>query len=270
METDGLGIGESAEVLGVHPFTLLARAQMDELALVRDNAGEMRVPQEELIRLGEGHTGNHTTTESQRVPTDQELGVTRGLFRKGQRTYHVPGYTKSLSAAEIVAYRKAYAAIGGELELLTDLRQQLRNPNRVTPVGETFVEVPHEGRWNVRGTLLNLGRSDILLCERGDELAVIEKFQPNSTYARTRGTAEILLTGRDAQQLVREFKENAQLTLEFMASNLTAKAQRIIWNEQQAEHPAHVVAAISERCRNAVQETETQTQRQTAARGIRI
>jgi hypothetical protein len=70
------------------------------------------------------------------------------------------------------------------------------------------------------------------------------------------------------------FRANARLTLEFMASNLTAKAQRIVWEQFPDERPGHIVAAISERCRQAVGNQENIVnklgQKNSSNRGMRI
>ena len=140
---------------------------------------------------------------------------------------------------------------------------------------EKEIETPQLGRWLVRSRLLNLGRSEILLCQKADyDFAIIERFREDSAYAQANGGAEILLRGNRNRELTEEFKANAKLTLEFMASNLTAKAQKIAWEQFPDHNPGRIVAAISERCREAVANEETITQTQKAgervSRGIRM
>ena len=110
--------------------------------------------------------------------------------------------------------------------------------------------------------------------QRGDEFAVIEHLPEDSPYARANGKAQILMQGQDARQLKEDFKADANLTLEFMASNLTAKAQRIIWEQYPEQRSSDIVAAISERCRQAVANEETISQSQKidehVGRGISI
>jgi hypothetical protein len=76
------------------------------------------------------------------------------------------------------------------------------------------------------------------------------------------------------RQLIHDFKASAFHTLEFMASNLTAKAQKVVWEKFPDCRPSQVVAAISERCRQAVSNEETISRSQTvshaASRGIKI
>ena len=73
-------------------------------------------------------------------------------------------------------------------------------------------------------------------------------------------------------QLNRDFTANAQHTLEFMASNLTAKAQKIVWEQFPDHRPGHIVAAITERCHQAIANEETISQKVTRgiSRGIGV
>jgi hypothetical protein len=93
-------------------------------------------------------------------------------------------------------------------------------------------------------------------------------------YATANGNAEILLQGSDARQLREDFNANAQRTLEFMASNLVAKAQKVVWEQFPDDMPGRIVAAISERCRQAVANEETisqdYSQTHSVSRGMRI
>ena len=84
----------------------------------------------------------------------------------------------------------------------------------------------------------------------------------------------MLWEGDDAQAVAEAFKGDARLTLEFMASNLTAKAQKIVWEQYPDHRPGHIVAAITERCHEAIANEETILQKQKVeqriGRGISI
>lgn len=129
-------------------------------------------------------------------------------------------------------------------------------------------------RWEVRSALLNLNHGEILLCQRGNEFAVIERFHEDSPYAQGNGNAQMLWKGNDAEALTEAFKGDARLTLEFMASNLVAKAQKIVWEQYPDHRPGHIVAAISERCHQAVANEETISQNRkmmnSVSHGIRM
>ena len=119
-------------------------------------------------------------------------------------------------------------------------------------------------------SLLKLDHGSVVLCQNWDAFAVIERFGERSPYARAHGSAQLLCEGNDPQGLAAELRADAKLTLEFMASNLTAKAQKIIWEQFSDHRPGHIVAGISECCRQAVAEEETIKQSQTVRHGIRI
>ena len=278
-EQEVLALEQSASLLGLHEFSLLSRIQAGEITEVRLRSGEMAVAASELERLA--RTPMNTLAVPLEVrqskPSDKQLGIewSPGLKRNGQSlsSYEVPNYVGTFSANEIESYRAAFGAIAGEFESLTDLKSQL-NKSGSTP-SEKEIETPQIGRWLVRSRLLNLGQSEILLCQRADnDFAIVERFREDSVYARANGDAEILMEGSQSRQLTKDFKANAQRTLEFMASNLTAKAQKIVWEQFPDDRPGHIVAAISERCRQAVanEEAISQTQKatQSTSRGMHV
>jgi hypothetical protein len=272
-DQEALTVEKSASLLGLHEFSLLSRVQAGEITGVRLRSGEMAVAASELERLARKpmNTLAVPAEDRQPKPSDKQLGIewSPGLKRNGQseECYKVPNHVGSFTASEIESYRAAFGAIAGEFKSLTDLKNQL-NKSGSTP-SEKEIETPQIGRWLVRSRLLNLGQSDILLCQRADnDFAIVELFLEDSTYARANGGAEILMHGSRNRQLTEDFKANAQLTLEFMASNLTAKAQKIVWEQFPDDRPGHIVAAISERCRQAVANEETISQNQKKAHSV--
>ncbi|MBI4660170.1 MAG: hypothetical protein HY735_15125 [Verrucomicrobia bacterium] len=78
------------------------------------------------------------------------------------------------------------------------------------------------------------------------------------------------------RELVAAYSERAEHTLRFMARNIVAKAQKVVWQEYPDDNPSQVVRAISQRCTLAVENPEalkeTQSERQTVrqSRGIRM
>ncbi len=278
-EQEVLTLEQSASLLGLHEFSLLSRIQTGEITAVRLRSGEMAVAASELERLA------RTSMNTLAVPTqdrrsnrsDKQLGIewSAGLKRNGQSlsSYEVPNYVGSFNASEVESYRAAFGAIAGEFESLSDLKRQL-DKSGSTP-SEKEIETPEIGRLLVRSRLLNLGQSEILLCQRADnDFAIVERFRGDSAYAGANAGAEILMEGSRNRQLTEDFKANAQRTLEFMASNLTAKAQKIVWEQFPDDRPGHIVAAISERCRQAVtnEEAISQTQKatQSTSRGMHV
>lgn len=271
---DVLTIERSASLLGLHEFSLLSRIQAGDITAIRANSGEMMIPESELERLspdvaivrnGGSETGNV-------LVSDEKLGIKKtfgGLRQNGEYPvrFTVAGYEGHLAPNEIEGYRAAFGAIARQNESLAGLKKQLNRQGLVP--SEKEIETPQIGRWLVRSKLLNLGQSEILLCQRADyDFAIIERFRDDSAYAKTNGSAEILMEGSRPRQLTDDFKANAKLTLEFMASNLTAKAQKIVWEQFPDHRPGHVVAAISERCRQTVTNEETISQNQRKAHSV--
>jgi len=276
-ETPGqsaLTIDESASVLGLHKFSLMSRIQAGEIKVARAKSGEMVIPESELERLAGGPVSAQSVEGGAILP-DECLGIERrhgGLKQNGELVlpYKVSGCR--LSEGEINGYRAASSAIAGQLESIKDFKRQLTRSDHLPESSDFEINTPEIGHWEVRSALLNLNRGEILLCQRGNAVAVIERFPEDSPYAQANGSAQILLQGQDAHQLTEQFKANAEHTLEFMASNLTAKAQKIVW-EQFPEHRfGRIVEAISERCCQAVANEETISQKVTRSigRGIGV
>jgi hypothetical protein len=255
-ETEALTIDKSASALGVHELSLLSRIQAGEITATRLRSGEMAIPVSEVERLSRLSVNSLTVEAESSKPSEKIFGIKKsygGLKREGEYVnLSVPGYKLRFSESEINGYRAAFGAIANEYVSLTELKEQLDKPNQVHASSEREVCTSEIGVWQVRSTLLNLGQSDILLCQRKNEFAVIERFRDESLFAKANGSAQILLDGNDPIRLSNQFQENAQLTLEFMASNMVAKAQKIIWQQYAGERSARIVEAISVRCRLVV------------------
>jgi len=274
-ETPGqsvLAIDKSAAALGLDEFSLLSRIQAGEIKAARATSGEMVIPESELERLAGGPVSAQSVEGGAILP-DECLGIERrrgGLKQNGELVlpYKVSGCR--FSEREINGYRAASSAIAGQLESIKDFKRQLTRSDQVPESCDFEINTPEIGRWEVRSALLNLNHGEILLCQRGNAFAVVERFDEDSPHAQANGSAQILLQGNDAYQLTAEFKANAGLTLEFMASNLTAKAQKIVW-EQFPEHRfGRIVETISERCGQAVANEEMISQKVTHSIGRSI
>jgi hypothetical protein len=256
-EAEALTIDKCASALGVNEFSVLARIQSGDITAARLRSGEMAIPVSEVERLSRLSINSLSVEDDTVKPSESILGIKSewgGLKRKGGERAHftIPDYRMRFTESEINGYRTAFGAIANEYVSLTGLKEQLDKPNRVHPSSEKEVCTSEIGVWQVRSTLLNLGQSDILLCQRKNEFAVIERFRDDSLFAKANGNAEILLDGNDPVNLSNQFKENAQLTFEFMASNMVAKAQKIVWQQNLEEREEKLVEAISQRCRLVV------------------
>jgi hypothetical protein len=266
-EQSALTISQSATVLGLNEFSLLSRIQAGEITATRLRSGEMAILENELERLAK--LSKHSLTipsNAYETPlSDNVLGIKResgGLMRDGERqSYSVPdGGPRRFTDSEMKGYRAAFGAIAGEFHSLGELKKQLENPAKIRPSSDKEIVTSQLGVWQVRSTLLNLGQSEILLCQQENNFAAIERFRDNALYAKANGGAEILLERNDPKELKAAFNENAKHTLEFMASNQVATAQKIVWEQFPEHRPERVIEAISERCRLAVADKETISQ----------
>jgi hypothetical protein len=203
------------------------------------------------------------------------------LKRDGQLCKHsVPGFVGKLTPAEFDTYNAAFDTIKDEFVLLGQIKDALKeltlNPSAFTIPDSQFanqsVETPHAERddlnfrWEIRSQLLRLNRSDVFLCERmtdeGKQYAAIERYKNNSEYARVYGNAAVLLASNDPLLAVQDYAACAEHTLRFMASNMVATAQKVVWERVASQNPSRVIEAISERCSQAVGEAQNEIQAQ--------
>jgi len=189
------------------------------------------------------------------------------IKRNGQPARHnVPHYSGRLTDAENEAYQTAVAAVQSELADLTTVGQALRgveNPGMGTAgvSGDpTEIVVGSSDPWQVRKCLVELNQSEVFLCQKGTEFAVIERFSENSRYAMANGPAEIMLTGNNERQVLQDYAQNERQTLQLLATDLTAKVRETL----AAQHPdlncRRVVEAVTRRCDYEINPTQSQAE----------
>jgi hypothetical protein len=203
------------------------------------------------------------------------------IKRNGQPARHtVPHYSGRLTDAENEAYQTAVAAVQSELADLATVGQALRgveNPATVTEgtsSDSTEIAVGSSDPWQVRKCLVELNQSEVFLCQKGTEYAVIERFSENSRYAMANGPAEIMLTGNNERQVLQDYAQNERETLQLLATDLTAKVRETL----AAQHPdlncRRVVEAITRRCDYEINPTQSQAETIAPAlqqtRGMRV
>jgi hypothetical protein len=203
------------------------------------------------------------------------------IKRNGQPARHtVPHYSGRLTDAENEAYQTAVAAVQSELADLTTVGQALRgveNPGLGTAGASgdpTEIVVGSSDPWQVRKCLVELNQSEVFLCQKGTEFAVIERFSENSRYAMANGPAEIMLTGNNERQVLQDYAQNERQTLQLLATDLTAKVRETL----AAQHPdlncRRVVEAVTRRCDYEINPTQSQAETIAPAlqqtRGLRV
>lgn len=180
----------------------------------------------------------------------------------------VPGTSERLTDTELAAYNAAFATIERDYRQIEDIKGQLERLDRL-PLeksdSKSLETVTANGKdWNAHTALVNLPKSEILLCHepKGDQWAVVQRHNTAGRYAQAHGEASVLLAGNSAREAVDEYSSQANHTLRFMARNLTAKAQGVVWEKYPDNNPSQVMHAISERCALAVDNPQTLEQRQ--------
>ena len=191
------------------------------------------------------------------------------------------GTHDSLNRGEQDAYNEAFDEIREELEALERIKSAVQAltkdpsvfavPGGGPEVGSVIQiqNIPTD-RWQICSALLKLRNSQIFLCERSlqgaKEFAVIERFRKDSPYAKANGDTEVLRAGDDPVLLVEEYAASAEHALRGTASNLVARAHRIVWARYASTSPARVVKAISEKCAQAVSLEENEKNGQNISR----
>lgn len=199
------------------------------------------------------------------------------LKRNGELMRHeAPGYPARFTDSEMASYNAAFASIEKDFRQIEGVKKQLDKLGKVQwekPIPEAFdtVTTPDGSRWRAHASLLTLPKSDVLLCRKpeGGDWAIVQRLKTDGRYADTHGKAAVLLAGNDPRELVNEHIGQAEHTLRFMARNLTAKAQEVVWGQYPDNDPSRVMRAISQRCALAVDNPDALHQRQTIERGPR-
>ena len=184
----------------------------------------------------------------------------------------VPGTSERLTETELAAYNAAFATIQRDYRQIENIKGQLEQLGR-TPLersdSKSFETVATaDGKnWNTHAVLLNLPKGEILLCREpeGKQWAIVQRLNTAGRYAQTHGEASVLLTGNSAREVVDDYSNQAKHTLRFMARNLTAKAQQVVWEKYPDNNPSQVMHAISQRCALAVDNPQALRQQQEQA-----
>jgi len=192
------------------------------------------------------------------------------LKRSGELCrYCVPGFAGRLTESENRLYLEALSTVKKQLLELSDFSQQLDKvaewPNLEisTRASRNGLDSPlatskPAASWNVIRQILQLELGSIALCHHhegeGQDYAIIQKFLPQSLYAKANGAIVVLAQGNDPAALVQEYIERARHTLRFMASDAVARAQEVVWKRSEGRDVSRVVRAISDQFSEAVSE----------------
>jgi hypothetical protein len=183
--------------------------------------------------------------------------------------HDVPGMSERLTGTEFAAYNAAFATIERDYRQIEDIKGQLDQLDRTSlersdSKSLETVTTANGKNWNAHAVLMNLPKGEILLCREpeGNQWAIVQRLNTTGRYAQTHGEASVLLTGNSAREVVDDYSDQAKHTLRFMARNLTAKAQGVVWEKYPDNNPSQVMHAISQRCALAADNPQALRQQQ--------
>jgi hypothetical protein len=187
------------------------------------------------------------------------------IKRKGQRRDGVaPPSLKRMSDTEHTAYFEAFGAIKGDYQALCLIGNKLREVEASAPTLGSLdsqaqgghAEVPGSagGRspWEVCASLVTLNNNEVLLCKRvsehGLEYAVIDHSSVASAYAKAHGSLDVLRTGDNPRQVLRDYLRSERATLELMTNDITANVRLLIAERFPKQDLRRVVNEITRMC----------------------
>jgi hypothetical protein len=209
------------------------------------------------------------------------------LKRNGEDCEHpVTNYPGLLTASEYKAYNVAVPLVAEEVRLFNERTNTLSEiEKQSTQIAEqvaaqsthglqslTVNETP-EGVWQIRQTLFKSPRSEMLLCSRDvgekKQFGVVEKFDPNSPYARARGDADLQMIGNNAFVLLQNYVESERGALQLFRKDIEATVEENLSEKFPGQNHSRVVRAISARCGNQVA-VESEKEKQSRSVKIRM
>jgi hypothetical protein len=197
-----------------------------------------------------------------------------------------------MSAAENAAYFEAFGVIKGDYQALCVVGDKLRemeaNARGLGPLDSQaqggHAELPDSvgdrSPWEVCASLMRLNNNEVFLCKRacehGLEYAVIDHTLVASAYAKARGPLDVLRTGDNPRQVLRDYLRSESETLQLMVNDITANVRLVVAERFPKQDLRRVVNEITRMCKKVarvgfsetLEEHASPTQNQ--ARGVRI
>jgi hypothetical protein len=210
------------------------------------------------------------------------------LKRNGESCQHeVPGYPGRLTTTEFQAYREAFAAVADQIHAFTESTSALAEVEKqlphisaplvsriLEPAQSLEAEELRDSGWQLRRVLHKSARSELLLCsrdaEQGREFAVIERFDPNSPYAKTNGSSEVHLVSNDPRLLLQDYIEQEKQLFRLFRDDLVAQVEEVLSEKFPEQNLSRVTKAIAARCNAAGGFDQPQALGQTMATGVKV
>jgi hypothetical protein len=198
------------------------------------------------------------------------------LKRDGEDCEHpVPDYPGLLTTSEYRAYQAAIPLVAEQVRLHNERTKILAEIEKQIPeIAEKVAEqknVPLIGAWHMRHSLFKSGRGEVILCSRGidgkEHFGVIERFDPNSRYARTHGDSEEIMRGSSVFLVLQNFVEDERSVLRLYRQDITATVDEKLAEMFPKLNSKRVVRAIAARCEGQAQ---VQSEQEAPAKSIKI
>jgi hypothetical protein len=198
------------------------------------------------------------------------------LKRDGENCEHqVPNYPGLLTTSEHAAYQAAIPLVAEEVRLYNERVKILaeienQSPEIVEKVSAQK-EVPLADEWQLRHSLFKSARGEITLCSRGvdgaEQFGVIERFDPNSAYARAQGESDEIMRGNNAFLVLQNFIENERSVLDLYRKDIAATVEEKLTEMFPNLNNTRVVRAIVARCDGQV---PVQAEKEASAKSVKI
>jgi len=207
------------------------------------------------------------------------------LKRNGENCEHpVPNYPGLLTASEFKAYHVAIPLVAEEVRLFNERATTLSKieyqsgliadqvvKQSVESLPSLTVKETQGSVWRIHQTLLKSPRSEMLLCSRDldgkTQFGVVEKFDPNSPYARIHGDTDLQMTGNNAFVLLQNYVENERSVLQLFRKDIEATVEEKLSEKFPSQNHSRVVRAISARCGDQV---TVESEKQKPAKSVKI
>lgn len=179
------------------------------------------------------------------------------LKRNGENCEHpVPNYPGLLTTSEYKAYQAAIPLVAEEVRLFNERTKTLAEIEKQTPqIAEKIAaqkDVPRVEAWQLRHTLFRSGRGEMGLCSRSidnrEEFGIIERFDPDSPYARAQGNSEEIMRGSSAYLVLQNFVESERAVLQLYRQDIKATVEEKMTELFPELDNSRIVKAIAARC----------------------
>jgi hypothetical protein len=179
--------------------------------------------------------------------------------------YRVPGFAGRLNKLEYDAYSEAMTSVEDQvrqlsegIQALSDLEKELPNWRELPVDGSTetaqviSVKGDRGAPWQILRTISKTSRNEVLFCTRpkgnDQQFGIIEKFGPDSAYARIHGTSEILMTSNDPKLLIQDHLENERAIFQLFRKDIEATVAESLSEKYPGQNLSRVIRAIGGRC----------------------